>query len=60
MKNKIIQVTVDDHVYDISVCYRIESKDLVIFIHGLGCSKDNFKQAFAHPDYKNISLLTID
>ncbi len=60
MTNKIIQVTIDDHVYDVSTCYRIESNDLVIFLHGLGCSKGNFKQVFIHPEYKNISLLTID
>ncbi len=57
---KNIQIKIDEHIYDISISHRAGSNDLVIFIHGLGCSKENFKHVWHHPEYGNISLLTLD
>ena len=40
--------------------YRKSGKDLILFIHGLGCLKENFSQAFADPRFDDFSLYMPD
>ncbi|OGU57552.1 MAG: hypothetical protein A2V66_11135 [Ignavibacteria bacterium RBG_13_36_8] len=37
-----------------------ESKDLIVFFHGLGCTQESFKYIFNYPDFAKYSLLLID
>ncbi|GAI59893.1 unnamed protein product, partial [marine sediment metagenome] len=57
---KTIKIKVAGIAYDISVKYRSESEDLIIFLHGLGCSKDSFEDAWNHNDLTQQSLLSFD
>ncbi|MBW2167909.1 MAG: alpha/beta fold hydrolase, partial [Deltaproteobacteria bacterium] len=60
MKKQTIKITVAGIRYDISICYRPASKDLILFLHGLGCSKDSFRNVWDHNDFKEHSLLSFD
>lgn len=46
--------------YEISTRYRQGSEDLLIFMHGLGCSKNNFMQGWRHRALEEFSLLAFD
>jgi pimeloyl-ACP methyl ester carboxylesterase len=55
------QVVVNGTIYDIAVRHRnADSDNLIFFIHGLGCSKDSFVEAWASPLLASFSLLTFD
>jgi len=60
MNQTTVAIEVEGRTYNISVCYRAASKDLMLFLHGLGCSKDSFKDVWDHKDFKGCSLLTFD
>ncbi|MGE5627917.1 MAG: alpha/beta fold hydrolase [Solirubrobacterales bacterium] len=45
---------------ELSVKYRKGNNELILFIHGLGCSKDSFEQLWGFPDFKAYSLVTFD
>jgi pimeloyl-ACP methyl ester carboxylesterase len=40
--------------------YLPESKEVILFIHGLGCSSDSFRNLFDHDYFPDKSLLVID
>lgn len=46
----------------ISICLKrfYISQDLIVFFHGLGCSKEIFENALTHPVFKRDSLLLFD
>ena len=44
----------------ISARYRSGGNDLVLFVHGLGCSKESFDDAFTYPGFADFRLLAID
>lgn len=46
--------------FDVAFQYRAASDDLVIFIHGLGCSKETFENIWDCPALNGFSLLAYD
>ncbi len=60
MQTKTFKIKTDKIIHDVSISHREKSKDLAIFFHGLGCSKNNYRYAFDHPGYKNTSILSFD
>jgi len=44
----------------LSAWFRDTGDDLVLFIHGLGCSKESWRQAWSSPALYGCSLLAID
>lgn len=55
-----IHISVDGCSYDISFKYRSVSQDLIIFLHGLGCSKDSFENVWYQKNLTGLSILTFD
>ena len=53
-------IKIADTSYHISTRYRAESKDLLVFLHGLGCSKKNFDEAWNCLAFQKFSLLSFD
>jgi pimeloyl-ACP methyl ester carboxylesterase len=45
---------------DVAVQFRNGIRELIVFIHGLGCSKDSFANVWDFADLKKYSLLTLD
>ena len=60
MYEKTINIKVAGVSYNISIKHRSVSDDLIIFLHGLGCSKDSFEGAWNHKDLTGQSLLSFD
>lgn len=46
--------------YRLSVRFREGGDDLVLFVHGLGCSKDSWRDAWQRPELRGRSLLAPD
>lgn len=60
MNTQILNIKIAGTTYEISVCYRSASRDLIFFLHGLGCSKNSFSKAWDDNNCKEYSLLSID
>ena len=60
IKTKTLNVKVAGRSCEISVSYRSASRDLLFFLHGLGCSKDSFANVWDNENFKEYSLLSID
>ncbi len=60
MNSEILDIDIDGRPLNIAVTYRKASGDLLFFIHGLGCSKESFKDVLYHEDFKKFSILLID
>ena len=59
MTHKLIEKRVGD--FDISCLYKISGDECILFIHGLGCSKDSFIDAFYGEWFTGeLSLLAVD
>jgi len=55
------QVVVDGSKYRLATKYRDSSSDdLIMFIHGLGCSSKSFRAVWHFSSLTDISLLTFD
>lgn len=46
--------------YRLSAWFRDTGDDLVLFVHGLGCSKESWRRAWSSPALYGCSLLAID
>lgn len=60
MNNETINISVDGCSYGISLKYRSVSQDLIVFIHGLGCSKDSFEDVWCNKGLTGLSILAFD
>ncbi len=60
MENHIIPLHHNSIRHDISVGYRQASADLIVFLHGLGCSRDSFNKILQQEDFGDFSLLALD
>lgn len=60
MKSKRITVRYQGNRIGISVIHRETGRELILFIHGLGCVKEAFDLAFAAPGLHKYSLLAAD
>lgn len=56
----VIPVRVGAKEFRLSVRFREGGDDLVLFVHGLGCSKENWRAAWQRPELRGRSLLAPD
>ena len=60
MYQQTVDITHNGNALKVNMNYREASQDLLLFLHGIGCSKKSFSEAWSNPDIKNYSLLAID
>lgn len=60
IRETMFDVQVRAHNFRLATCYREAGEDLVIFLHGLGCSKENWRHAWALRELRDMSLLSLD
>lgn len=60
MHAETIQVELDGASRDIAVNHRLNGDDLVLFVHGLGCSRETFQSLWQAPGFERCSLLVPD
>lgn len=59
---KLSKVTINykEKSVELSTKFRKGNNELIVFIHGIGCTKDSFEYIWEAPEFKNYSLLTFD
>ena len=57
---EIIEIDYQGLPLRIAACFKKGNLGTLLFIHGLGCSKDTFKDVWAFPGFEKFSILTFD
>lgn len=57
---EFIKAQIGDHSLDISFIHRQRSKDLILFLHGIACTKNGFRHLYDDPLFEEYSLLFYD
>ncbi len=60
MKSRHFSVSIEGQLLELVANVRDASKDLLFFIHGLGCSKDSFHHFWDRTDFEDYSVLALD
>ncbi len=60
MNSKTFKINYNEKQLETSVNYKESGKEVIVFIHGLGCSKESFDAAFDFPQFNDFSLLAVD
>lgn len=60
MKPRHFSVSIDRQSLELVANVRKAGKDLLFFVHGLGCSKDSFHHFWDRTDFEDYSVLAID
>jgi len=58
--SSVFPVRVGAREFRLSIRFRDDGDDLVLFVHGLGCSKNSWRDAWRRPELRGISLLAPD
>lgn len=60
MIEKSFFVSLDSIVYNVRAGWREGGDDLLLFLHGLGCSKNTFRDVWSQPGFDSFSILALD
>ena len=60
VRETMLDVNLRTRDYRLSTWFREGGDELVIFLHGLGCSKENWRQAWVTRELREKSLLSLD
>jgi len=57
---KKIKLTYKDNTFEVSSNFRKSAEESILFIHGLGCSKDSFKDVWNFSEFEKYTIVTFD
>lgn len=60
MQSKIVTIDYKNKPIQLSVRMRICGNDLILFIHGLGCAKENFESVWSQNKLMAYSIIAVD
>ena len=60
MLSKLFSVSFNNTRFDVSTAFRDAGKDLIVFLHGLGCSSETFRGVWQRPEFNNYSILCLN
>jgi len=60
MQPEVVELTYKNCKFRIAYLLRRTPEMAVVFLHGLGCSKRDFQDAFGYPELADYTLLTFD
>jgi pimeloyl-ACP methyl ester carboxylesterase len=59
-KRKTFEIGFQGKHFELAVRHRETDDELILFLHGLGCTKESFDEAFAAAQLRNSHLLALD
>ena len=59
-KSTVFKIGYHGKQFELSANHKESGCDLILFIHGLGCSKESFDDAFGVPQFADFQLLAVD
>ncbi|MCH8247477.1 MAG: alpha/beta hydrolase [Bacteroidetes bacterium] len=60
MINRSVATSVSGTLLNVSATVRDAGNDLLVFLHGLGCSSETFRDIWKRPDFDAYSILCLD
>ena len=60
MAETFLNIKLNSQTHSLSYKFRAGDNNLLVFVHGLGCSKEAFDDAWRHPAMQQYSLLSYD
>ena len=57
---EILPLRLGSRTVNLSCWKRDAGPDLVLFVHGLGCSRSNWREAWSRPGFRDMSLVAVD
>ena len=60
MENKIFSIDYDGNSYEVATTFRKQGGELLVLLHGLGCSKESFKNIWLRDEFSNYSIMALD
>lgn len=60
MESRLVEVNYQGRKYDIALNLREAGEEWILFLHGLGCSKDSFRDVWQREDFRGYSILALD
>lgn len=60
MEEKTIEIDFQGLKLKIAANFKESKGEGILFIHGLGCSKDSFEHVWDFPEFEKFSILTVD
>ncbi|MBU4480698.1 alpha/beta hydrolase, partial [Patescibacteria group bacterium] len=60
IKEQMIEITYQGLKLKIAANFKKSGEESILFLHGLGCSKDSFKGVWDFPEFEKYTILTFD
>ncbi len=60
MENRIFSIDLEGNNYEVATTIRKKGEELLLFLHGIGCSKESFKDVWFRDEFSDYSILTMD
>ena len=60
MENRIFSIDHDGNNYEVATAFRKRSVELLLLLHGLGCSKESFRDIWFRDELSDYSIMSLD
>lgn len=60
MENRIFSIDHDGNKYEVATTFRRRGEEMLFLLHGLGCSKESFRDIWFHDEFNDYSILSLD
>ena len=60
MENRIISIDHDGSKYEVATTFRRRGEEVLLLLHGLGCSKESFRDIWFRDEFSDYSIMSLD
>ncbi|MDY7035721.1 MAG: alpha/beta hydrolase [Thermodesulfobacteriota bacterium] len=60
MEKRIISIAYGSGNHDVSIALRKSGRELLLLLHGLGCSKESFRDIWFRDEFNDYSIISLD
>ena len=60
MEEQIFSIEHNGSQYEVAATYRQRSAEMILLLHGLGCSKASFRDIWSRDEFTDYSILSLD
>jgi len=60
MENRIFSIDHGGNKYEVATAFRSRGREMLLLLHGLGCSKESFRDIWFHKEFNDYSIMSLD
>jgi len=60
MENRIFSIDHNGNKYEVATTFRKQGEELLLLLHGLGCSKESFRDIWFRDELSDYSIMSLD